>query len=163
MISITQTIILDGLRQTKDFEVIKSWKMGKKVKPFDKTPLQIKQNCGYCGSGNPHQQCPAYGQMCWVCRKTNHFKAVCRNNNGRRVRGHDMEQEATNDNQIDMVNINCIMKNLIFYEISICWQNVWLQMGVKPMPVTFWVSALTIRPLRPAILPVPSSKGCARH
>ena len=32
--------------------------------------------------------------------------------------------------------------------------KVWLQMGVKPMPLNFWASTLTIRPPIP-ILPAP--------
>ena len=40
--------------------------------------------------------------------KTNHLKEVCKSNNVRSDILHDLEQEATNDNQIDMVNINPI-------------------------------------------------------
>ena len=43
--------------------------------------------------------------------KTNHFKLVCRSNNGRRGTVHDIKQKVTNDNQIDMVDINFISFN----------------------------------------------------
>ena len=45
------------------------------------------------------------------CGKTNNFKVVCRNNNGRKHTVHDTEQETVNDNKIEMININSISFN----------------------------------------------------
>ena len=57
--------------------------------------------------------------------------------------------------QDTFTSTSILHENLIFYEISKCLKNVWLQVGVEPMPLAFWVSTLTTRPPRPAILPAP--------
>ena len=100
-----QTVISDSLRETEDFDVIKSRKMEHKAQTVAKTPEQMTQNCAYCGSGHPCRQYPAYGKM---CGKTNHCKALCRNNDGRREMVHEIEEETTVENSIDIVNINSI-------------------------------------------------------
>ena len=69
---------------------------------------RTKKHCGYCGSHHPVQQCPAYRKMYRTFGKTNHFKAVCRNNKRRRGTVHVIEQEAKNYNHIDTVTINSI-------------------------------------------------------
>ena len=42
------------------------------------------RNCKYCGKSHNKGNCPAYGKKCQKCRKENHFKAVCKSNEGRR-------------------------------------------------------------------------------
>ena len=69
-------------KRERRFDAMKFWEMKQKANPFVKTEEQMKK-CGYCCSSHPYKQCSAYGKTCRNCRKTNHFKVVCRINNGR--------------------------------------------------------------------------------
>ena len=44
----------------------------KKTKPSDTF------KCGCCGKQHRPKECPAYGKMCDLCHKPNHFTKVCR-------------------------------------------------------------------------------------
>ena len=35
-------------------------------------------NCRYCGGNHARRECPAYGQVCSICSKKNHFSKVCK-------------------------------------------------------------------------------------
>ena len=59
----TQTIIIDSLRETKDFDAIKS-ASGTTGKMICQTPAHTKQKCSYFGYSHPHGQCSPYGKMC---------------------------------------------------------------------------------------------------
>ncbi|CAG2198015.1 unnamed protein product [Mytilus edulis] len=45
----------------------------------DKQQYRNNNNCKYCGRKHEHSRssCPAYGQTCRKCGKTNHFESVC--------------------------------------------------------------------------------------
>ncbi len=36
------------------------------------------QNCMYCGGGHTRGKCPAFGKLCNVCQRRNHFAKMCR-------------------------------------------------------------------------------------
>ena len=46
-----------------------------------------------------------------VGEKTNNFKVVCKSNNGRRDALHELEQKATDEDHMVIVNINSIRSN----------------------------------------------------
>ena len=35
------------------------------------------KKCKFCDSSHPRGKCPAYGKVCHVCNKRNHFKVCC--------------------------------------------------------------------------------------
>ena len=35
------------------------------------------KKCKFCDSSHPRGKCPAYGKVCHVCNKKNHFKVCC--------------------------------------------------------------------------------------
>ena len=39
------------------------------------------RDCKYCIRTHPPRSCPAYGKVCKICSKTNHFAAVCQSRN----------------------------------------------------------------------------------
>ena len=59
--------MLDSLKETKDFDAIKSGRVKHKPTPTAKGQEQTVRQCGYCGLGNSCQQCPAYRTMCGIC------------------------------------------------------------------------------------------------
>ena len=72
-----QSTIITCLSKTKEFEKIKTIKMGqrhnlRKLQTCAKTP--IKQSCGYCGDSYPPKQCLAYGKKCVECGKVSFFR-----------------------------------------------------------------------------------------
>ena len=48
----------------------------------DKAPQQSQsvrgRSCGNCGRSHPPKTCPAFGKLCNICRKPNHFAKQCR-------------------------------------------------------------------------------------
>ena len=68
--------------------------------------------CKYCGGIQVPQQCPVYGKMCARCRKTDHYKKVCRSKRDHAV--HELQVKMVQDSQdeeIDTISINSIYLN----------------------------------------------------
>ena len=39
------------------------------------------RKCSKCGRDHQKGQCPAFGKVCHICNKKNHFAAVCKSRN----------------------------------------------------------------------------------
>ena len=70
-----------------------------------KAPAHTKQKCSYYGSSHPHWQCPAH----WGLKENKPLQNHVQVQQWGTV--HGTEQEATNENQSGMVNINSINFN----------------------------------------------------
>ena len=77
----------------------------------------MRQRCKYCVSIHLPRQCLAYGKMHAVCRKTNHFREVCRSKKlyitDSQNKWHQDEDDIdkVNINHINPININSITFN----------------------------------------------------
>ena len=73
-----------------------------------------RKPCRYCGGIHAPQHCPAFGKMCARCRKTGHYKKVCRSRKEHVVHEIDIGavQESQNE-QIEIVSIDsvCLYRN----------------------------------------------------
>lgn len=46
--------------------------------PTEQKPIEIIQDCRFCGTTHAFRKCPAFGTTCEKCQRRNHFKTVCR-------------------------------------------------------------------------------------
>ena len=69
-------------------------------------------SCRHCGKNHMPRQCPAYGKTCVRCRKTGHFRKVCRSKRDCAVHevGTEMVQEPQEE-EIETVSINSVYLN----------------------------------------------------
>ena len=69
----------------KENESMKDW-MGRLYNPaednFKAHDRQLEENCKYCSAAHMQRQCPAFGKMCSMFGKQNHFQAVCGSSRG---------------------------------------------------------------------------------
>lgn len=87
--------------------------------------------CGNCGRNHPPRQCPAYGDICSLCKKPNHWRKMCRSGNHgtstkakkawRKPRGLSRGRQrqsinAVTDNPSD--DVTDLMENLVFDTIE---------------------------------------------
>ena len=112
-------------------------------------PSDRKQNsCRYCGYHHERGRCPAYGKMCNVCMKKNHFSKVCSkiNSNKREDPTHHIGKENVLDieNSCNIYSI-CQIKNRDKYtmrKIMINNLNVKMQLDTGSeatlIPSNFW-------------------------
>ena len=84
--------------------------MEKRTKPVAKTLEQMKKKWGYCSTGYPCSQCPTYKNM-WRLWKNKSFQGSVEEQQWKKSVAHEIEQEATVENCIDMVNVNCLGTN----------------------------------------------------
>ena len=91
-------MILDNLREVKDFDEIKSGRVGQKLKPFAKTPAQTNR---YVVTMVPatHRNSVSIWEDVWGLWENKPFQNSVQEQQWQKV--HDIKQEATNDNQID--------------------------------------------------------------
>ena len=73
-----------------------------------------RKPCKYCIGIHVPKQCPAYGKMCARCRKTGHYKKVCRSRKECMVHEIDVKvAQESQDEQIEIVSIDsvCLSRN----------------------------------------------------
>ena len=111
-----QSAIMNCLTEAKEFDKLKIVKNTCKDGPrrsSTQTKMPPKQTCRYCGSSHPPKQCQAHWKKCTECSKICHFRRVCRSRRARSMNEVKQEtvQDSTEENSIDLVNINSIHFN----------------------------------------------------
>ena len=100
--------------------------------PSDRQKMNKNQNqCRNCGydSHNQGEVCPAKGQTCRKCGKSNHFKRVCRSKTVHEVNNEQYEEEQNlSDFYVDTVN-----KSFSHYDQAFATVHV----GPKKTPLRF--------------------------
>ena len=69
------------------------------VMHVDKNKNQVK--CKYCGLKHEQGKCPAYGKICNICNKRNHFQSVCKS---KQKSVQKIEQEMSDDADVFLLN-----------------------------------------------------------
>ena len=54
-----------------------------------RTDRSIIEHCRYCGGSHKRGSCPAYGQTCNKCKKSNHFSKVCQSKTVHNIQKQD--------------------------------------------------------------------------
>ena len=71
-----------------------------------------RKPCRYCGAIHASQQCPAFGKTYARCRKTGHYKKVCRSRKQHEVHEIDVEvAHESQDEQTEIVSIDSVCLN----------------------------------------------------
>ena len=74
------------------------------------------KKCKFCNSSHPRGKCPAYGKVCRVCNKKNHFK-VCCPRVGKKV--HEIEKNESDEPSDQSDYDFFLLKLLIFRTLHI--------------------------------------------
>ena len=84
------------------------------------------KNCKYCGKSHNKGNCPAFGKRCQKCGKDNHFKAMCKSNEGRRDhRDHSKpRQKKGKGKKFHEVNEDGVMDDLTEQVQSLFYNDV---------------------------------------
>ena len=108
-----QAAILSDITESCKFDKIKMAQRskGSQDKQMPCTTSN-RQPCRYCSGIHMSWQCPVYGETCIRCRKTGHFRKVCRSKGDCVV--HGVEVKMVQDSQheeIETVSINWVQLN----------------------------------------------------
>ena len=110
-----QSVIINSLSKTKEFDKIKTIKGGQKhnlIKLQTCAKMPAKQSCSCCGSSHPSRQFLAYGKKLVECGKINHFREVCRSGRNRTVQNLEQEpNQQHEEDHNDMMNVKSIIFN----------------------------------------------------
>ena len=131
-----QAAILNDITETCQFNKINmaSKTMGRQVRQALKTTLN-RWPCRYCSGIHVPQQCPAYGKTCTRCRKTCHYKKVCKSKRDHAV--HELQVEMVQDSQdeeIETVSINSIDLNK---NLSLIKTHLEMQVGKNTVEIPY--------------------------
>ena len=88
------------------------------------------KDCRFCGRTHERNRCPAFGQVCKLCKKKNHFAVVCRS---KFVRQLTAEEDGTSlmtmtvEEPDDTTVVNNVRPSWdpkgIFMTLHVCWTS----------------------------------------
>ena len=86
-----QATILNNITEIHQFNKVKIAQQTKDGQDRLIRKTVNRKPCRYCSGIHVHQQCPVFGKMCARCRKTGHYKNVCRSRKEHVVHKIDIE------------------------------------------------------------------------
>lgn len=108
-----QMVTLQGSREVVNF-MKKSNGKGSFKKQHDPRNTQDKSesktgifNCTYCGNKHVKGKCPAFGKMCKICKRKNHFANVCKFKNVQEVKLNTFDSNSSLYLDSILSNHNC--------------------------------------------------------
>ena len=91
----------------------------------NRTDYRTDGNCTRCGTRHQPRQCPAYGKICAVCGRRNHFARMCRRQSSQvYVQTNDyVQNDSFNDNAYNdnVVYVNDVVPDV--YDDKYVWMN----------------------------------------
>ena len=107
-----QAAILNNIMETCHFDQVKIAQQTKDRQDRLMHKTVKRKPCRYCSRIHAPQQCPAFGKMCAGCRKTGHYKKVCRSRKEHVVHEIDIKAvQESQDEQIEIVSIDSVHLN----------------------------------------------------
>uniref|UniRef100_A0A0A9XRD5 Uncharacterized protein K02A2.6 n=1 Tax=Lygus hesperus TaxID=30085 RepID=A0A0A9XRD5_LYGHE len=94
---------------------------------------QYIKSCRFCGYNHMKGRCPAFGKICNICRKENHFSSVCKGNARRVNLLQEEDDDVEEEFEMDVLHVDQLeMSPLSTPNGSSEWYTVDLEINGRP-------------------------------